>query len=187
MRSTFAISIFSVVLAGGCAATGSARAAAPAAQKGVSRQEQAAALFDAATHRDRKRLELLVDWTRYRLTWAWARALGDHAEATTGLSLIEAEPEPSEAWIDMAVGELQTKLAAVASGPQPPQRVEGVENAALATLKGGAPQTKYPALPRLWQLTDEALSGADQVTFAGTKRVTLLFVGDRLAGLLDAR
>lgn len=187
MRSTFAISIFSVVLAG-CASTGGARAAAPAAAAaGVSRQEQAAALFDAATHRDQKRLELLVDWPRYRLTWAWARALADHAEATTGLSLIEAEPEPSEAWIGMAVGELQAKLAAVASGPQPPQRMDGVTNAELATLKGGAPQTKYPALPRLWQLTDEALSEVDEVTYAGTKRVTLLFVGDRLAGVLDAR
>ena len=29
--------------------------------------------------------------------------------------------------------------------------------------------------------------GADEVTYAGTTRVTLLFVGDRLAGVLDAR
>ena len=178
--------VLTLVLVAGCAASKPVTATAATAKES-SRQEQVATLFDAATHRDKKRLELLVDWPRYRLAWAWARALGDHAEATTGLSQIEAEPEPSEAWIDMAVGELQAKLAAVASGPQPPHAEPGVENAQLATLKKGAPQTKYPALPRLWELAAEALSGADQVTYTGTKRVTLLFVGDRLAGVLDAR
>ena len=146
-----------------------------------------ATLFDAATHRDRRRLELLVDWPRYRLAWAWARAAADHAEATTGLSQIEAEPDPSEAWIQMALGELQTRLAAVAAGPEPPQAQPGVANARFAELKKGAPLTKYPALPRLWELAAEALGGADEVTYAGSGRVTFLFVGDRLVGLLEAR
>ncbi|HWE28821.1 MAG TPA: hypothetical protein VHB97_12510 [Polyangia bacterium] len=173
-------------LAAGCATTAPAPSAR-ATTKVASRQEQAAALFDAATHRDKLRLKLLVDWPRYRLAWAWARAAADHAEATTGLSQIEAEPSPSEAYVEMAVGELQARLAAVAAGPQPPHAERGVANAQLAELERGAPQTKYPALPRLWALTAEALDGADEVTYAGAKRVTLLFVGDRLAGVLDAR
>jgi hypothetical protein len=185
MRSTCAISIFSVLLVAGCATT-SKPASGTAATK-VSRQEQVASLFDAATHRDKLRLKLMVDWPRYRLTWAWSRAASDHAESTTGLSQIEAEPSPSEAWVDMAVGELQARLAAVAEGPQPPQAQPGVANARLAELKRGAPETKYPALPRLWELTAEALDGADEVTYAGAKRVTFVFVGDRLAGVLDAR
>ncbi len=172
----------------GCASAGGAHASARAkARASGSRQEQAAALFDAATHHDRLRLKLLVDWPRYRLAWAWARAAVDHAESTTGLSQIEAEPSPSEAWVEMAAGELETRLAAVAAGPQPPQAQPGVANARLAELKRGAPQTKYPALPRLWELTAEALADADEVTYAGGQRVTLLFVGDRLAGVLDAR
>ncbi len=69
--------------------------------------------------------------------------------------------------------------------------VDGYDNPMLAALRGGpvagAPPTKYPALPRLWELTQDALAGADEVTYAGAKRVTLLFVGDRLAGVLDAR
>ena len=61
-------------------------------------------------------------------------------------------------------------------------------NARLAELQSGRRRmTKYPALPRLWELTAEALAGADEVTYAGAGRVTLLFVGDRLAGVLDAR
>jgi len=175
-----------LVALAGCAAPKS-NGATSAVGVRAGRQEQAAALFDAATHRDKLRLKLLVDWSRYRLAWAWSRAAADHAEATTGLSQIEAEPSPSEAWIEMAVGELQTRLAAVASGPQPPHAEPGVANARLAELKNGAPQTKYPALPRLWELAAEALSGADEVTYSGVGRVTLLFAGDRLAGVLDAR
>ena len=174
-------------LAAGCATTAGSHRAPSSATANVSRQEQAATLFDAATHHDKLRLKLLVDWPRYRLAWAWARAAADHAEATTGLSQVEAEPAPSEAWIEMAVGELQTRLAGVASGPQPPHAEPGVANARLAELKRGAPETKYPALPRLWELTAEALAGADEVTYAGATRLTLLFVGDRLAGVLDAR
>jgi hypothetical protein len=176
--------VLALVAAAGCASsTPSVRAtdARPA------RQEQAAALFDAATHHDKLRLKLLVDWSRYRLAWAWSRAAADHAEATTGLSQIEAEASPSEAWIDMAVGELQARLAQVASGPQPPHAEAGVASATLAELKSGAPQTKYPALPRLWELAAEALSGVDEVTYSGVGGVTLLFAGDRLAGVLDAR
>ena len=184
MRSTCAISIFSVFVAVGCATSKPATATTSA--RPASRQEQAAALFDAAVHGDKLRLKLLVDWSRYRLAWAWARAAADHAEATTGLSQIEAEPSPSEAWIDMAVGELQARLAKVASGPQPPHAEAGVANAQLAELKQGPPQTKYPALPQLWQLAAEALRGADEVTYAGAGRVTLLFAGDQLAGVLDA-
>ena len=178
-----------VMLVAGCATTGGGgRAASSKAQPKGSRQEQAAALFDAATHRDKLRLKLLVDWSRYRLTWAWARATADHAEATTGLSQVEAEPSPSEAYVEMAVGELQERLAAVAAGTQPPRAEAGVANAQLAELRqGAAPMSKYPALPRLWELTRDALDGADEITFAGGRRVTLLFVGDRLAGVLDAR
>jgi hypothetical protein len=170
--------------AAGCAST---KPSVRAADARPARQEQAAALFDAATHHDKLRLKLLVDWSRYRLAWAWSRAAADHAEATTGLSQIEAEPSPSEAWIDMAVGELQARLAQVASGPQPPHAEAGVASAKLSLLKSGPPQTKYPALPRLWELAAEALSGVDEVTYAGAGRVTLLFAGDRLAGVLDAR
>jgi hypothetical protein len=177
--------ILVVMLVSGCATT--SRATATKASPKVSRQEQAATLFDAALHRDRLRLKLLVDWSRYRLTWAWARAKADHAEATTGLSQVEAEPSPSEAYVEMAVGELQARLAAVAGGTQPPRAETGVANAQLAELRGTAPMSKYPALPRLWSLTQDALAGADEVTYDGVGRVTLLFVGDRLAGVLDAR
>ena len=95
-----AIGLTAALFAAGCAST------APSVRSSAARparQEQAAALFDAATHRDKLRLKLLVDWSRYRLAWAWSRAAADHAEATTGLSQIEAEPSPSEAWIEMAV------------------------------------------------------------------------------------
>jgi hypothetical protein len=179
-----AIGLTLALVAAGCAST---KPSVRAADARPSRQEQVAALFDAATHHDKLRLKLLVDWSRYRLAWAWSRAAADHAEATTGLSQIEADPSPSEAWIDMAEGELQARLAQVASGPQPPHEEAGVANAKLAELKGGPPQTKYPALPRLWELAAEALSGVDEVTYAGAGRVTLLFAGDRLAGVLDAR
>lgn len=175
-----------LVVAGACA-TQPARTSTTSAVAHRSRQEQAAALFEAAVHRDKPRLELMVDWTRYRLTWAWSRALADHAESTTGLSQVEAEPSPSQAYVEMAVGELMQRLAAVADGPQPPHAEAGVANAQLAQLRQGAPLTKYPALPRLWELTQDALAGADEVTYAGGKRVTLVFVGDRLAGVLDAR
>ncbi|MGZ3408332.1 MAG: hypothetical protein ACXVAN_17905 [Polyangia bacterium] len=176
-----------LVLVAGCA-TGGGRAASSTHAAKASRQEQAAALFDAATHRDKLRLKLLVDWSRYRLTWAWARATADHAEATTGLSQVEAEPSPSEAYVEMAAGELQQKLAAVAAGTQPPHAEPGVANAQLAELRRGTPpMSKYPALPRLWELTRDALDGADEITFSGAQRVTLLFVGERLAGVLDAR
>jgi hypothetical protein len=176
-----------MVVAAGCASTTPATKSSSSNPK-ASRQEQAAALFDAATHRDKLRLKLLVDWSRYRLTWAWARATADHAEATTGLSQVEAEPSPSEAFVEMAAGELQQRLAEVAAGTQPPHAESGVANAQLAELRqGAAPMSKYPALPRLWELTRDALDGADEVTFSGAKRVTLLFVGDRLAGVLDAR
>jgi hypothetical protein len=186
MRSTFAISIFSVLCASGCATQRASSPAAGAHAK-VSRQEQVAALFEAATHHDKTRLTLLVDWTRYRLTWVWARAAADHAEATTGLSQVEADPTPPETFVDMAANDLMRKLTAVADGPQPPHAEPGVANAQLALLRSGPPQTKYPALPRLWELTKDALDGADEVTYAGAKRVTLVFVGDRLAGVLDAR
>ncbi len=185
MRS---LGIVLVAWAVGCAAAKPRPVAAETTtQHPVPRQEQAAALFEAALHHDKLQLKLLVDWPRYRLAWAWARSVADHAEATTGLSQVEAEPSPSEAYVDMAVGELQARLAAVASGPEPPQAEPGVANALLAELRHGPPLTKYPALPRLWQLTAEALAGADEVTFAGAERITLLFVGDRLAGVLDAR
>jgi hypothetical protein len=178
--------ILAIVLAAGCATTKPTHVSTADAH--ASRQEQAAALFDAASHRDALRLKLLVDWSRYRLTWAWARATADHAEATTGLSQVEAEPSPSEAYVEMAVGELQARLAAVAAGAQPPHAEAGVANAQLAELRRSAPpMSKYPALPRLWELTRDALDGADEITYAGGKRVTLLFVGDRLAGVLDAR
>ena len=184
------VGVLALAVAAGCAAGCASRTRAPASaapHSGAgSRQEQAAVLFDAASHGDKLRLKLLVDWSRYRLTWAWARAIADHAEATTGLSQVEAEPSPSEAYEDMAVGELQARLAKVASGPQPPHLEPGVANAQLAALRGQPPLSKYPALPRLWMLTQDALVGADEVTFRGVGQVTLLFVGDRLAGVLDA-
>ncbi len=189
MRLWAAMALWGVVAGTGCAGRTRAPATTANAAKGgaTARQEQAATLFDAAAHGDKLRLKLLVDWSRYRLTWAWARALADHAEATTGLSQVEAEPSPSEAYVEMAVGELQTKLAAVAAGTQPPQIEAGVANARLAQLRGEPPLSRYPALPRLWTLTQDALAGADEVTYRGTGSVTLLFVGDRLAGVLDAR
>jgi hypothetical protein len=179
--------ILGAVLVASCATSKPVAKTPAGTSHAASRQEEAATLFDAAAHGDRLRLKLLVDWSRYRLTWAWARALADHAEATTGLSQVEAEPSPSEAYVEMAVGELQAKLAAVAAGTQPPQIEAGVANVRLAQLRGAPPLSKYPALPRLWTLTQDALVGADEITYRGTGSVTLLFVGDRLAGVLDAR
>ena len=133
------------------------------------------------------RLKLLVDWQRYRLTWAWARALADHAEATTGLSQVEAEPSPSEAYVEMAAGRARSR----GSRLSPPGRSRRMRSRVWPTrgwpsCAGVPPPTKYPALPRLWELTAEALAGADEVTYAGASRLTLLFVGERLAGVVEA-
>jgi hypothetical protein len=182
-----ALGLALLVLGGGCASShahAAARAAAPSAAPSL--QERAAALFDAASHGDRLRLKLLVDWTRYRLTTAWAHARADHATASAALSQLEAEPEPSDAYVDGAVTELQARLGAVAAGPMPPRAQPEATNPLLAELRAGAPPSRFPGLPQLWGLTSEALAGAREVTYAGTGRVTLLFAGDRLAGVLDA-
>jgi hypothetical protein len=182
--------------AGGCAASTRAQKAAngttPAAKAaarspGKRLQEQAAALFDVAAHDDRPRLKLMVDWARYRMLAAWLRAHADHEASTGELSLLEAEPDASESYVNHAVGELQAQLAEAAKGPTPPQLQPGVTNALFGELKRGAPQTKYPALPRLWELTTDAIGAADEVTYEGARRLTLLFIADRLVGVLEAR
>jgi hypothetical protein len=183
--------------AGGCAASTAAKKGAngttPAAKTAAARspgkrlQEQAAAVFDVAVHDDKPRLKLMVDWARYRMLAAWLRAHADHEASTGELSLLEAEPDASESYVNHAVGELQAQLADAAKGPTPPQLEPGVSNALFGELKRGAPQTKYPALPRLWELTADAIGGADEVTYAGARRLTLLFIADRLVGVLEAR
>lgn len=186
-----------LLLAGGCASSPgkhaassspAARANDRAARNSANRlQEQAAAIFDAAVHDDKARLKLAVDWSRYRTLAAWLRAHADHEQSTGELSLLESEPDASESYVNHAVGELQQQLAEVAKGPTPPQPRPGVTNALFGELKRGAPQTKYPALPRLWELTMEAVGNADEVTYEGARRVTLLFNADRLVGVLEAR
>ncbi len=185
-----------LLLAGGCASspgkhagpTTSAHASDRAVRSAANRlQEQAAAIFDAAVHDDKARLKLAVDWSRYRTLAAWLRAHADHEQSTGELSLLEAEPDASESYVNHAVGELQAQLADAAKGPTPPQPRPGVTNALFGELKRGAPQTKYPALPRLWELTTDAIGSADEVTYEGARRVTLLFIGDRLVGVLEAR
>ena len=185
-----------LLLVGGCASSPGkhAGAASPAhttdhaARSSADRlQEEAAAIFDAAVHDDKARLKLAVDWSRYRTLAAWLRAHADHEQSTGELSLLESEPDASESYVNHAVGELQAQLADAAKGPTPPQPRPGVANALFGELKRGAPQTKYPALPRLWELTTEAVGSADEVTYEGARRLTLLFNGDRLVGVLEAR
>jgi hypothetical protein len=187
--------VLALLLAGGCAATTPAQPGAATATPGNSGarptgrrlQEQAAAIFDVAVHDDKLRLKLMVDWPRYRMLAAWLRAHADHEASTGELSLLEAEPDASESYVNHAVGELQAQLADAAKGPTPPQPRPGVTNALFGELKRGAPQTKYPALPRLWELTTDAIGGADEVTYEGARRLTLLFIADRLVGVLEAR
>ena len=75
----------------------------------------------------------------------------------------------------------------VADGPMPPRLQPGMMNARLAGYKRGPAQGAPPALARLQTLVAEALGGAREVTYEGARRVTLVFVGDRLAGVLEAR
>jgi hypothetical protein len=192
-RPDLGLGLAALLLAGGCAAPAKrAIASTPAGKVGAHAagprlQEQAAAIFDAAVHNDQPRLKLAVDWSRYRTLQAWLRAHASHEASTGEVSLLEAEPDASESYINHAVGELQQQLADVAKGPTPPQPRPGVANALFGELKRGVPQTKYPALPRLWELTSDAIGSADEVTYEGARAVTLLFIADRLVGVLEAR
>jgi hypothetical protein len=168
----------------GCATTPPPPAASPPTVAPELR-ERAAALFEAAGHHDVLRLKTLVDWSRFRLVEGLAHAGSDEAAAVV-LSRLEAEPEPSARLVEAGARALEGLLAPITTGPTPPQLQAGTMNATLAAWRRG-PQPGAPAaLARLTTLVSEALDGAREVTYAGSRRVTFVFVGDRLAGVLEA-
>jgi hypothetical protein len=170
----------------GCATAAAPRAATVELSPAL--RERVAALFDAATHGDEPRLKTMVDWTRWRTVAGLARCDGDAAAAQL-LSRIEAEPAPSPSFVDGAVHEVRARLADVASGPMPPQPRTGVMNATLAGWRRPPPpgDGTPPSLARLRTLVAESLEGTDDVTYEGARRVTLVFAGNLLVGVVDAR
>jgi hypothetical protein len=148
--------------------------------------ERAATVFDAAAHDDVLRLKTLVDWNRWRL-FDGLKSARDDAAAERVLSQVEAHPEPSSALVEAGARQIKELLGPVADGPMPPRLQPGMMNATLAGWKRGPRAGAPPALARLQTLVAEALDGAREVTYEGARRVTLVFVGDRLAGVLEAR
>ena len=175
-----------LVLGCGCAARQKASAATAAVGARDALQERAAALFDAAVHGDELRLRTLVDWARWRTFDGLAHSRGNE-DAAAVLSRLEAEPQPSAAFVDGAAHALRTRLAEVAAGPTPPQACAGVMNAELAAWRRGPAAGAPPSLARLQALVADALDGAREVTMQGSRRVTLVFGGDLLIGVLEAR
>jgi hypothetical protein len=169
----------------GCATTATP---APRAAPSPALQERAATLFDAATHGDEPRLKTMVDWTRWR-TVAGLRRCRSDADAAEVLSRIEAEPEPSAGFVDGAAHEVRARLAEVASGSMPPRPRSGVMNATLAGWRRPPPpgDGTPPSLARLRTLVAESLEGTEDVTYEGARRVTLVFAGNLLVGVVDAR
>jgi len=167
----------------GCATT---QTQAPAPTVAPELRERAAALFDAAAHGDVLRIKMLVDWSRWRLVDGLEHAGSDEGAARV-LSQLEAQPAPSAALIDRAAQQLKTQLVALTGGPTPPELLGGTMNATLASWRRGPGEGTPPALARLETLVSEALDGAREVTYAGGRRVTLVFVGDRLAGVVEAQ
>ena len=148
-------------------------------------QERAASLFDAATHGDELRLKTMVDWGRWRML-AGLDGAGER-EAAELLSRIEVEPTPSARFVDGAVKSVRGKLADVAAGTLPPQARTHYMNATLAGWRREPTPGTPPSLARLQTLVADSLADAREVTYEGQRRVTLVFVGNRLAGVLDAR
>jgi hypothetical protein len=148
-------------------------------------REQAAALFDAAAHGDELRLKTLVDWTRWR-TVAGLKECASETQAAEVLSKIEAEPQPSPRFVDTAVQKVRAELAEVAAGTLPPQAQAAAPNATVAGWKSGPTPRTSPSLARLHTLVADSLDGAREVTYAGSRRVTLVFVGSRFVGMVDA-
>lgn len=60
-------------------------------------------------------------------------------------------------------------------------------NATLARWRRGPGQGTSPSLARLQTLAAESLEGARELTYDGGRRVTLVFVGNLLVGVVDAR
>ncbi len=175
-----------LVTAAGCA--GAPRPAPKAAEAPPELVERAAVVFDAAAHNDVLRLKTLVDWNRWRLVDGLKGVdKGDDAAAERVLSQVEAHPEPSSALVEAGARQIRALLGPVAEGPMPPRLQPGMMNATLAGWKRGPDAGASPALARLRTLVAEALDGAREVTYEGARRVTLVFVGDRLAGVLEAR
>jgi hypothetical protein len=177
--------LLALVLLAGCAATGTP-AAKPVAAAQDPLQERAAELFDAATHGDELRLKTLVDWARWRTVDGLVRSDGE-ARAAEVLSRMEAEPAPTARFVDDAVRDVRARLAEVAAGTLPPRPRSGVMNATLAAWRRGPAAGAPPSLARLQTLAAEALDGGREVTYDGARRVTLVFVGSMLAGVLEAR
>jgi hypothetical protein len=148
-------------------------------------QERAAALFDAAAHGDELRLKTMVDWARWR-TVGGLQAASDDARAAEVLSRLEAEPRPTAQFVEAAVPGVRARLAEVAAGTLPPRPRTGIMNATVAAWRRGPSEGTPPSLARLQTLVAESLEGAREVTYEGGKRVTLVFVGNQLAGLVDA-
>jgi len=169
----------------GCATTAPrGTAAAPGAPDPL--HERAAALFDAAAHGDELQLKTMVDWARWR-TLAGLQHSGGDAQAAEVLSRIEAEPTPGARFVDDAAREACAQLAAVTVGTLPPRPRPGVMNATLAAWRRGPTEGTPPSLARLQTLAAESLESAREVTFDGARRVTLVFVGNMLAAVLEAR
>jgi hypothetical protein len=175
------------LLLAGCATAPGSRGATETAATVAALQERAAALFDAATHGDEPRLKAMVDWTRWR-TIAGLRRCQSDADAAAVLSRIEAEPEPSAGFVDGAVHEVRARLAEVASGSMPPRARTGVMNATLAGWRRPPrADARLRSLTRLRTLVAESLEGTADVTYDGGRRVTLVFAGNLLAGVVDAQ
>jgi hypothetical protein len=149
-------------------------------------REQAAALFDAASHGDELRLKTLVDWTRWR-TVSGLKECASDAQAAEVLSKIEGEPQPSPRFVDTAVQKVRAELAEVAEGTLPPQAQTAAPNATVAGWRSGPPRGAPPSLARLRALVADSLEGAREVTYTGSRRVTLVFVGVRFVGMVDAK
>lgn len=177
--------MLALVLVASCAASNAATAPTRARTAREPLQEKAAALFDAAVHGDALRLKTLVDWSRWRTFAGLQQSTTDDAAAAV-LSRVETEPQPSAKLVDDGAKQLMATLAAVASGPLPPQPCAGVMNATLAAWRRGAPAGAPPSLARLRALVADSLEDAREVTYEGTRRVTLVFVGELLVGVLAA-
>lgn len=176
-----------LALLAGCATSAPAPAptVAAAGAPSAALQERAAALFDAAAHGDELRLKAMVDWTRWRTVDGGARVTSD-GEAAALLSRIEAEPEPTAAFVDGAVHVVRERLARTASGPTPPKLRAGALNAAVAAMRRRPEPGTPPSLARLRTLAAESLDGTVELTYDGGAHETLLFAGNLLAGIVDA-
>ena len=147
--------------------------------------ERGAALFDAAMHDDRQRLKGLVDWSRYRMFVAW-HSSPDEASAARAIADMEAEPQPSDRFVDGEVEKLASLLKAVASGTLPPRPLPVTDNAELRALRAGPQGTMSPSRARLTTYATEALQAGRDISYEGVGRITLLFMAGQLVALFVA-